>query len=491
MLQKMRERTQGIIAGVIVALICITFALWGIQNYTRNTRNDDSVAEVNGVKITPQQLQLAYEKARQREIAQGHTNLDQKSQATLKQQVLQQLIDEIIVTRALSKLGFTADSSQIRVVIAAMPMFQEKSKFSSERMQQILSNLSISEREFFAELQHSIMLNQFEGGLATSAFALPDELTTAAKLINQKRDFSYVVIKPESFAAQVVVDDQAIAQYYEQHKNDFLIPEKISIEYIELRADDLKKETKADKQRQHEIFSERNDKLADLVYTNSDSLAPAAQALNLTIKSTEMFTREGSKIGLMANPKVINAAFSEAVLRQNYNSNPIEIGPGDLIVLRIKTHVADSIRPLPEVKAQIIQQLKADKMQQAAQKLGEKVIELLQAESLEKVNKQEHLIWNSAFRVERQNKQIDAKILNTAFSLQPQTGNKIAVMGVNLGKGGYAVVRLNSIYDGDERVSSTQQRALNHDLPLGFGQFDYYLWLENLKKKAKIKTMNN
>jgi len=608
MLQKMRERTQGIIAGGIVALICVTFALWGIQNYTKSTGNTEEVAKVNGVVITPQQLQLAYEKARQQELARGNVTLDQNSQAALKKQVLQQLIEDTLLTQALIKLGFNIGAEQLNAIIFSMPIFQENGHFSVDKMRQLLSNLSYSEKEFAAELQHSMMLSQFEAGVVASSFILPSEIKTANKFLDQKRDFAYFIISPERFAKEVSPSDSEINQYYEQHANEFVIPEKISIEYIELKAADLKKEIKNDSQRLDkfyndnidtysspkrwqiqrillpatddsqkklldiaqqiqagknftdfsppaatwvdrnngtadfieqlnklapnqvssifktneglnlvkvlavqpskvlpltsirdrvqqnfekqqltQLFSERNDKLADLTYTNSDNLTTAAQTLGLTVNTSGLFTRDGEKTGLAANPKIIKVAFSEAVLKQNYNSSPIEITAGDVVVLRIKNHIAESVRPLAEVRTQVVAQVKAQKMQSKARDLGVTIVKALNDGKIEKVNQQYNLVWRTLSRVGREDKQVSANILTAAFSLPPAVDGKVAVSGIDLVKGGYALVKLNAVYDGDENISSERMKALNHDLPIGFGQFDYYLWVNELRNKAKIK----
>jgi len=607
MLQKMRERTQGIIAGAIVALICITFALWGIQNYTHGTGGPDYIAKVNGEKITAQQLQIAYEKVRQQEYMHGNLGLDQKTQTELKQKVLKQLIDETLVTKALAKMGLEVGLDQLHAVIYSMPIFQEKGHFSPERMQQILSNMSYSEQQFDSEIQHTIMLNQFALGVVGSSFILPEEVATAAKFIGQKRDFGYFIITPDKFTAAINPTDQEINQYYEEHKNNFIIPEKISLEYIELKSSAIEDEIKSDeaqlqqfyqsnidfyaipkrwqiqrvllplsadndkkmqdifkqvqtgkdftqfankgiewvdrnnvtadivtelnrlapqqvsgiiktkdsinlirllavqeqktpvfanvkdkvirdfhKRQLMQLFSERNDKLADLTYTNSDNLNTAAQSLGLKVYTTELFTHDGGKTGLVANPKILKAAFSEAVLKQNYNSNPIEITSGDVVVLRIKTHIPESVKSLAEVRAEIIAKLKAIKTQQQAQALGEKVINAIKAnEAPAKIAQQYSLTWHSLAKIERENKQVNAQILAAAFHL-PLSQNQASVIGVDLGKDGYAVIKLQEIYDGPTSVPADKFKALEQNFTTAFGEFDYYLWVNQLKKRAKI-----
>jgi peptidyl-prolyl cis-trans isomerase D len=82
MLQKFRERMQGIIAWTIVIAICITFALWGIQNYLHGDSSGNYLAKVNGVKITQKKLLTAYEILRNEKMRQlgADYQFDQASQ---------------------------------------------------------------------------------------------------------------------------------------------------------------------------------------------------------------------------------------------------------------------------------------------------------------------------------------------------------------------------------------------------------------------------
>ena len=49
MLQTIREKTQGWIAGTIISIIILSFALWGIHSYFTSGGASANVATVNGV----------------------------------------------------------------------------------------------------------------------------------------------------------------------------------------------------------------------------------------------------------------------------------------------------------------------------------------------------------------------------------------------------------------------------------------------------------
>ncbi len=86
MLQTIREHTQGWIAGTIISIIILTFALWGIHSYFIGGGANTNVAEVNGIEITKEQLAVAYERLRrQAQLQYGSTNpITSKDEFNLK-----------------------------------------------------------------------------------------------------------------------------------------------------------------------------------------------------------------------------------------------------------------------------------------------------------------------------------------------------------------------------------------------------------------------
>jgi peptidyl-prolyl cis-trans isomerase D len=237
----MRERMQGIIAIAIVSIICITFALWGIQYYLRGRVGLDVVAKVNGVKITRQQLQAAYDRAKRVVMAQMGKNFafDQKTQARLKEQVTTQLIMDQVLFHEAKKLGFRVSSKQIDAVLFQLPIFQANGQFSATRFQRVLSSMLYSEAGFITDLQKKMIVNQFQAGIVGSSFALPTEINKFVQLIKQTRDIGYMIIPLSHFINQIKISNQDIQKYYQDHKDQFKTKEQVSISYIELSANKL------------------------------------------------------------------------------------------------------------------------------------------------------------------------------------------------------------------------------------------------------------
>lgn len=526
MLQTFRERMQGIIAWTIVGIICFTFALWGIQSYLKGESDADAVAKVDGTKITQKQIHTAYERLKQKESAATGKYFapDQKTQSALQKNILQQLIKDAVLTKAMDKLDFYVDRQQLNMLLTTIPIFQANGVFSPERYQHVLSNLLYTEQDFFAELKHSVILNQIQAGIVESNFILPDELANAIQLIKQKRNIGYFIISPSLFAKSAVNAAQ-IKDYYDKHKEEFLSPEKVSISYIKLSVSDLQNKVKVTDtdlakfynehsklykgkalgavkdqvkkdfthQQAMQLLTEQNDKLTDLVYTNSDSLEPAAVALGLKVQTSELFTKNGGTAEVSKNPKVLKLAFSDTVLKQGYNSNPVELSEGNVLVLRVKEHVPESLLPLNNVQKEVETKLDAAIRHEKCQKMaGEVLNSLQQRQNPAEIARHDKLQWQTMSNVERKNDKINQKFLAAAFDLpDPQKNEKISAISVDLGTNGYAIIQALKVYPGDAvQMDSKTKQQLGNELQNDFGAYTYDLWVNGLVKKAKIKILS-
>lgn len=526
MLQTIRDKVQGWIAGTIVTILALTFALWGIESYLSRGNNNNGVAKVNGNLITTQQLDTAYQRLRNNLISQNPAAaaIAPAEQGKLRQQALQQLINAEVLSKAAVDAGFRISPAQLDDVIMQMPAFQDNGRFSPERFARVLEALSYNQNQFVAELEKSLLVTQVQMGIMDSEFALPREAKAAEMLLEQKRDFTYAIIPAASFKNKVTITPADINTYYQQHQDQFKTTEAVSLDYIELSAEQLAKnlqptdsqlqqfyqdnisnftrngktqpfaEVKGEIEKNWKLqqtqqqFSDQNQKLSELTYTNPTTLQPAASALNLTVQSTNSFTQNGEEKGIAANPQVLAAAFSEDVIKNGNNSNVIALKDGDVVVVRVKQYQPAKVRPLSEVKSQIQEILQQQATQAAAQNEGQKIIT-----ALEQGNKAPgNLQWKVEKGVSREALGINTALLKTGFALpyQANTG-KPAVGGVALANGDYAIVIVKNVQSGSGDIAPQQLSVAEGAIRNNYAQVIYQLYVNDLMQKAKIKMLNS
>jgi peptidyl-prolyl cis-trans isomerase D len=239
MLQSIREYTQGWIAGAIISIIILTFALWGIHSYFTGNAGNNIVAVVNGVDITKEQLTIAYERLRRQAQSQAGTAIP-KDDNSLKTRALNGIVELEVLKQASVKQGFSISDQQVDNYLQSMPEFQVGGQFSLDRFQEILSSTMLSVGEFLDIIRTGLLIDQPRLGVMLTSFALPDETSHTVALVDQTRDINYVTIPLQYFIAQPInITPEQIEAYYKAHQNDFMTPEQVNVEYIELTLKDL------------------------------------------------------------------------------------------------------------------------------------------------------------------------------------------------------------------------------------------------------------
>ena len=243
MLQRIRDRIQGWIAGVIIVLVGLAFVLWGVDRYIEGGSGDTAeVAKVDGIKITEKQVNnLAHQIEREQVAAQQGAALTPEQQQQVKEFALQNIITQTALLHAAREAGFRVNQQQVKELIEQATDFKVDGKFSPQRFQHLMYASNLTPQEFMQHLQVRMLLSQVNNGIQASAFVLPNELKKAYGLFRQRRSFGYFTVPIKRFEARVKVSDTKIKQYYEQNKEQFRTPEKVQVSYIKLSPSSIKK----------------------------------------------------------------------------------------------------------------------------------------------------------------------------------------------------------------------------------------------------------
>jgi len=240
MLQTIREHTQGWIAGIIISIIILSFALWGIHSYFEGGGANTVVAKVNGVEISRELLTVTYERMRRQAQAQYGSAVTTKDEAALKDRALKALIEVQVLQQASLAQSYRISNNQIDNYLESMPEFQVNGQFSVERFQEMIASTMMSTSEFLELIRTSLLISQPKLGIMFSSFALPEETNYTISLVDQERDFSYITIPLQFFMSQpMTISQDKINDYYKQHQAEFMTPEQVNVEYLELSLADL------------------------------------------------------------------------------------------------------------------------------------------------------------------------------------------------------------------------------------------------------------
>lgn len=632
MLQAIRDRVTGWIAWIIIGLIGITFALWGIDWYLKRDAQIFA-ARVNGVEIPVNEFRRAYQQRRdQIRASQGENfNPDSINEAALKKRVLDQLVEEELLVQAAVEAGFTISDALLAARIHAIPDFNLDGEFSPERYKAILARQGMNTAQFEQRLRRSLLISQLVSGISNTVPVPSSATDNAIRLFDQSRDLRYVTVPVQSFVGKVEVTDEQVRNYYDSNLAQFIEPEAVRLAYLELQLEDISKEItveedaladfyeqrKGDLGKDEErrarhilfnlaedapeeevqatmarandaiarikageafedvakelsedpgsssqggdlgffgkglmvkpfedaafaldagvlsepvrspfgvhvievteirageippleevrdqlkaelveeqaknLFFDRMEELAQATFESPDTLAPAAEALQLSVGQSDWIPRTGG-VDIGRYPQVIAAAFSDDVLESGNNSEVIEVEPNHVLVVRVEEHRPSRQKEFSEVEAEIRAGMFIRNAAKAAQELGEKLVEQLKSGSatLEELAAANGLEVENAGPVTRSATDHPRQILFEAFRLPVPEGGTSSISGIALPSDDYAVLEIKSVTAGDPaKVPAERRVKFTQDLQKLYGQSEAGAFVLDLKAKAQIES---
>ncbi|MGB9428649.1 MAG: SurA N-terminal domain-containing protein [Gammaproteobacteria bacterium] len=231
------------------------------------------------------------------------------------------------------------------------------------------------------------------------------------------------------------------------------------------------------------------DQLANLAYEHPDSLQTVSKQLNLPVATVADVTRD-SGTGIAANPAVRQKAFSDEVLAQGNNSDPVQIGPNHVVVIRVQSHVSSEQKPLIEVRDQIVAVLKQQQAAQQAQQVAVRAEAALKSgQDGAQVAKTLGANFVAAQFVGRTDAKVPAPVLAAVFAA-PKPSDAARETGlVTLANGDQAVYVLTGVKAGTSSdLSKDQRMAQSQELTRLTAQAEFAAYLANLRQHAKIKV---
>lgn len=248
MLQNIRDNSSGLVSKILVGLIAITFALWGVDSLFTLSAGSDAPAKVNGEEVSRQALLQTVELQRRQLLNQMGGNIDPAllDDNRLQRQALDRLIEEEVVLQQAAKLGLGVSDELMDQMIVRTPDFHVEGKFDQERFQQVLRNVGLTPLLYRELLRRDLLINQVRSAISASEFMLPQELETLLLLDRQQRDARIQVFKADDYEAQVQLDDAALQAFYQANLNSYRAPEQVVLRYVALRKADLLQEVNVD-----------------------------------------------------------------------------------------------------------------------------------------------------------------------------------------------------------------------------------------------------
>lgn len=236
------------------------------------------------------------------------------------------------------------------------------------------------------------------------------------------------------------------------------------------------------KQQAQRQFAELAETFSNSVYEQSDSLAPVAERLKLTVQKAKGLTRTAiaGAQGVINHPKVLQAVFSEDALVKRRNTAAVEVATNTLVSARVVDHRPAVVRPFEEVKADVRQLLLEVKSAELAKAEGQARLASWKGEPAQ-AN-----LGNAVTVSREQTQALPQAVVEAALRANP--AHLPNLTGVDLGAQGYAVVRVNKIVPRTQMTSQQADQSRQQFARL-WGQAESQAYLASLKSQFKVEML--
>lgn len=392
-------RKKGVmkkILWVVAVLIIVSFGLLGQIYLFKGSGKPTYAGKIFGQKISLEEYDYHLMQTRiQAMIQYGPNYRDIANFLNLYAQAW----DRLILLHEANKRKIKVTDREVVQAIQSYGFFQKDGVFDKNLYQMILQNyFRLKPRDFEEGVRDSVkFVKIFEA--ETQGITIPEaEALELYKKANEKVQVHYALFSPDDYKNQVAYDEIKAKEYYLTHREEFMLPPMIRVDYIRI---DYPPEALLDKktpalpaesgeskdaalppEEQKEVSAETKEatlKLAQSVARSLDEnpdFSAVAKTFNLPAGTSEFFSLEEPDLSFGWSFAVIQGLFQ---LKPDQTIGPVETRDGYQI-LRLKERRESDIPDYPSAQDKVKEKwMRNAGLKIAAQKAEESLGKLKEA----------------------------------------------------------------------------------------------------------------
>jgi peptidyl-prolyl cis-trans isomerase D len=469
MLDALRRGVANFVAKILLGLLVIAFAIWGVADVFRGYGRG-TIARIGATEISVEDFQQAYNSDLAAVSARLGRRLttEEARRLGLDSRALARLVAGAAIDTHARELHLSLSDAVLADSIRSDPAFQgPDGAFSRPSFNAFLRQNGLSEARYIVERRKEDVRGQLTGALV-AGLAPPQLLVELLhRYREEKRVLSHFTLDPEKTVKLAEPDESALTAYFEKNKGHYVTPELRKFAFLSLTRADVKRRVEVTEQEVKAAYEAEKQKfnipekrrILQLSFADKAAAEKAYAELVRAKNFKETAAKLGFKesdfdLGLLSrseliDPKVAEVAFA---LRKDELSRPVE-GQFATVLLRVAEIVPSKQRTYDEVKGEIRDRLAGERASQEIEALHEKVDKERNAgKSLKEIAENLHLPFHEVAQSDRAGKTEDgktafdhpeaAKILEAVFSGM----RGLDIDPVDLGEGGYAWIDLQETY---------------------------------------------
>ncbi len=235
MLQKIRDNTQSVTSYIILGLMVIAMAAFGIGPLIDSIGGQPAAVVVNGEEISENQVLRDVERRRLQLYQSGQSEIDS---IALREEVIDRLILSTLLRQATEDLDLAVSRAQVDQMIIDNPAFAGIDGYDPNVFQQRVVQAGYSTTEFIELLANDYLVQQYLTGGAQSTFVSEQEIAAFFAIAEQKRKFEYGILVAGD-GAELEVSQEALQAAYDTQRDRFTTTSSMTAKYVQVTRDEL------------------------------------------------------------------------------------------------------------------------------------------------------------------------------------------------------------------------------------------------------------
>jgi len=259
LLSLMRKHAKSWLIKILIAIIAVVFIFY--FGYSFVSDKGAKVAEVNGEVIGYLDYQDAYNNLL-KNLQEQYQNMWSENLIEvfdLKNRALEGLIEKKIIARETEKIGLDITEKEIRDKIMTYPAFQNDGRFDENRYKAVLENNRTDPEDFEKDVAQELLQEKLIQFLQTFLVVSDQEVLDQYTYLNQKVKIGFIQFPSKDYISLIKVDQALKTKYFEEHREEYRIPDKVKIAYIAIRPQDFRYYVKLDDQEIDNYYEDYRD----------------------------------------------------------------------------------------------------------------------------------------------------------------------------------------------------------------------------------------
>lgn len=374
MLEVLRRNATGWIAKILIGLLVLSFAVWGVADMVTGVGRT-TVASVGSTEIGVTEFRRTYENqvnAFSRALGRRLTP-DEAKRYGVEKRAIDQLVNIAAVDNQAKKLDLSITDQAVIAAVQADPSFKGiDGKFSQDRLDELIRQVGYTQQSFLVARRKDEVRGQLTSTLLSNVVAPKALLSMLHTFRDETRVARYFALDPKTAVKIPTPTGNDLKTTYDQNKAAFMTPEYRKVDVLMLTAADARKQIKvtdadlkAAYERDKSLFVVPETRHVLQLSFKDEAAATKARTEIVGGKSFEDVAKEqGVKptdidLGTlsksqMVDPKIAKVAFS---LEKDKVSEVVK-GQFSTVLLMVKDIKPGRQPTLEEVKAQLTDRIR-------------------------------------------------------------------------------------------------------------------------------------